>query len=371
MSQWSRALHRGTSARAERTRSAGGSKASRSGYLRSRGEGYAGGGWCRTRYGVPPLARRGPEVYGLTEPQYRGTSVRTERTAASRPVGPAASAGYLRSRGEDEFSEAWEAADPGVPPLARRGPEVYGLTEPQYRGTSVRTERTAASTSARGGVRRHLRRGTSARAERTPKALPPTSPSPGYLRSRGEDRGITPYVILQSGVPPLARRGPRRDHVPGPVRRGTSARAERTPTPATPPSPSPGYLRSRGEDGLAMLTLTMRHGVPPLARRGRDHGRPQSRPRRGTSARAERTAARMPSRVTIAGHLRSRREEVVAVEGGAGASLRVRGRHLLTCNVIAKPAGSHSLASRLSRPLSPEAIPAVARPTSVWPTAPT
>ncbi len=193
----------------------------------------------------------------------RATSARAERTPSPRtaPTGPT---GYLRSRGEDEEQggAVWPPA--GVPPLARRGP-------------------------AQIAHHREHRRGTSARAERTAHGLLVHPQPAGYLRSRGEDPVRMTGARWNSGVPPLARRGP-----PAPLRallldRGTSARAERTGRPTGRPPASTGYLRSRGEDPRRRSRAGWPDGVPPLARRGLNPAASSRERRRGTSARAERT----------------------------------------------------------------------------------
>ncbi len=91
----------------------------------------------------PILGRPGPPTATTPRRRRRGTSVRTERTAARRPPCPPAagylrshgedrrtghhgarrprSAGYLRSRGEDTQGPTADVTIAGVPPLARRG----------------------------------------------------------------------------------------------------------------------------------------------------------------------------------------------------------------------------------------------------------
>ncbi len=212
----------GTSARAERTRHVGGRLGLVAGYLRSRGEDSAASFRAWMRSGVPPLARRGRHHPRAGPPRRRGTSARAERTR-SPSTAPGSPTGYLRSRGEDAQAVRESIEDGGVPPLARRGLLAAVSLSVGGRGTSARAERTAA-TPALAGHR------------------------PGYLRSRGEDRPTTGVTMYPVGVPPLARRGPLHRQHPADVRRGTSARAERTPRgPGRWPAP-PGYLRSRGED---------------------------------------------------------------------------------------------------------------------------
>ncbi len=256
-------VHRGTSARAERTRRPGRSCGPAPGYLRSRGEDPLGAGHETHKVGVPPLARRGRFQLIAHPSQPRGTSARAERTR-TRSRRPAARAGYLRSRGEDASGSVSQRLQTGVPPLARRGLGHPRPALPELRGTSARAERTLERI---GTMRRSV----------------------GYLRSRGEDRTRARGWPSPGGVPPLARRGPVPHRDPAPLHRGTSARAERTtPRPQTPLC-RPGYLRSRGEDSSSACRSASSAGVPPLARRGPAKAEAEAERRRGTSARAERT----------------------------------------------------------------------------------
>ncbi len=167
-------------------------------------------------------------------------------------------------------------------------------------------------------ARRGLKRGegaeasgrfTSARAERTPWGLWPILSWAVHLRSRGEDFGVAGDDLADGGSPPLARRG-RVTWLESPgLDRFTSARAERTPSPAAPWTARPVHLRSRGEDQLLRVVALDQCGSPPLARRGRPRLVAARRIRRFTSARAERTSAE-PSRImSSAVHLRSRGED--------------------------------------------------------------
>ncbi len=255
------------------------------GYLRSRGEDETDPAAAAERAGVPPLARRGHRPARLQQLLRRGTSARAERTPG-RSSGTSSAAGYLRSRGEDSLAEVRDLDTAGVPPLVRRG---HQLTWPT----------------------RRVRRGTSARAERTASCAAPTTRPSGYLRSRGEDTGSPLDTVTGDGVPPLARRGllpvPQQDR----RGRGTSARAERTTRRWRRCRWWPGYLRSRGEDAVTYTPRGMDTGVPPLAWRGLALVRAERDVRRGTSARAERTRGCGRSRTPGPGYLRSRGEDRV------------------------------------------------------------
>ncbi len=156
-------------------------------------------------------------------------------------------------------------------------------------------------------------RSTSARAERTSRSASRLPRGTVYLRSRGENVRLAFDREGDLGLPPLARRepGPPRDGQG--VCRSTSARAERTGSPATHRCRTRVYLRSRGEN------VTMRHsprshpGLPPLARRELSRHANVQHADGSTSARAERTSPRSGSPRGISVYLRSRGENVISV----------------------------------------------------------
>ncbi len=232
-------------------------------YLRSRGENI------RLRYcageggGLPPLARREPPCRSRPRSTSRSTSARAERTSAVSPSRIARSV-YLRSRGENRLLSSIQPTAAGLPPLARR-------------------ERVLILHARRGT------RSTSARAERTVKVDGEEVEVPVYLRSRGENSEDAAAALIFDGLPPLARRERRGTWR---LRYGggsTSARAERTRRRAMSMSRARVYLRSRGENHELAAACAGCSGLPPLARREPQHGEVIQRVGGSTSARAERT----------------------------------------------------------------------------------
>ncbi len=130
---------------------------------------------------------------------------------------------------------------------------------------------------------------TSGCAERTPRPDAPPGHQAVHLRLRGADESEVKTAKRLRGSPPPARCGQQQR---APAQRGarfTSACAERTTTPTTPPAASPVHLRLRGADLLVHDLPPYTIGSPPPARSGRLPVVAQLAGERFTSACAERT----------------------------------------------------------------------------------
>ncbi len=238
-------------------------------HLRSRGENNGSRRNCWPTVDPPPLARRELDLTALDPGERRPTSARAERTSSSAST-RASPTTHLRSRGENfvAVSSARSSVDP--PPLARREPSRLAGTPARRRPTSARAERTAAPRP------RSRRRAT-------------------HLRSRGENWPLSSLETEPHDPPPLARRErplPRRASRPA---RPTSARAERTGCPAAREAGASTHLRSRGENYWHQSLGRNPNDPPPLARREPLAPPAHGRPRRPTSARAERTPVSGPA----------------------------------------------------------------------------
>mgnify|MGYP001287070575 CR=1 FL=1 len=109
-------------------------------------------------------------------------------------------------------------------------------------------------------------RPTPARAGSTPTGLSPGSASPAYPRSRGEHVVVIASTVCVYGLPPLARGAPCRSREPPCRRRPTPARAGSTVVRPPAGRGSPAYPRSRGEHRNALPLQPQVAGLPPLTR---------------------------------------------------------------------------------------------------------
>ncbi len=244
--------------------------------------------------GSPPPARSGRSARPGRHPARWFTSACAERTPTSTAA-PGRSPVHLRLRGADQAVNTPAPAPGGSPPPARSG---------------RRHEEDA----------RRDRRFTSACAERTNPAASRLSGHAVHLRLRGADSSSTTPAPTASGSPPPARSG----RGPGdPVRarlRFTSACAERTLEERMRMVRSPVHLRLRGADTPRGMTPSARAGSPPPARSGPARSADGVRPRRFTSACAERTGRRRPCRSGRPVHLRLRGADHVPAAGAPALS---------------------------------------------------
>ncbi len=271
-----------TSARAERTARSRQTPASSRVYLRSRGENARARRAERHQRGLPPLARREPDERRSLLHGSGSTSARAERTLDGGRIVYGREV-YLRSRGENHPESRAAQKYLGLPPLARRERD---LTRPTVGGSGS----------------------TSARAERTSCRAHPSPTTTVYLRSRGENDARLHARHHAEGLPPLARREPRRRSARWRSRWSTSARAERTHARKPSVERRQVYLRSRGENAVCESPDVTGRGLPLLARRERSASSTSPYVARSTSARAERTRTTRRSSAATTVYLRSRGE---------------------------------------------------------------
>ena len=216
---------RGTSARAESSRSCAVTFSTIAGHLRSRGEQTVSPGTTCSRSGSPLLARRAAVHRQRERHPDRVTSARAESSAAAVSMLTWVT-GHLRSRGEQLAMTSSIRCWDGSPPLARRAGGPGEPAPEDLRVTSARAESSNPSTAQ----------------------LPRAS---GHLRSRGEQREGRPSMTTTDGSPPLARRAARRSSGTVPRGRVTSARAESRSGWPPRPARAAGHLRSRGEQATS------------------------------------------------------------------------------------------------------------------------